>query len=569
MTKNPFKTPMTDKHTHIKKKDPWTNRKSKKPSLNVEGKKTHKPKSKIASKRVRDRKLKTEDLVARESDRSAELMADREETLLNEIAELEAEFYLKKTQLAQSHFVIEEHKPTENPVADSQAESSPSIVFERKLSADLASHEMTHAREEICKEAHLLERNRCNRLISSEYKMIGGKVVHSFANNILCGMEDPHLYYFRDGPSRGIYQSIREDHETKEDGGDDKEHSGVSKEAKCNVVELLNHEVTFGPERPEPEKTVYVHSEFQVERVIKYKEKRSPAFAYLNRWTGLTLALSGACITSYFVAKQLHVMGYGSFRAITARLNRTEYLTPDHLWISARQFLDDWFVSSGWCQGLRSSCLSCVLDVGKGESVDLVKSISLTEEFQLGLMKILPRISAFVCNTTVKATMLSACVAVSSFFKKSYQVKHSYFVDDKVLLQPSTDLRADLISMQKIKHSDPLIVGCVHEKEYSFKFKLTKDWSPCFVVHRKTEVLHGGVSLELLSQIAISRNLSIMDSEDAVIKRTIYHSDKINTININRYDALNGDSIVQNTALLAYGLYKQTKEKLRRLPPYF
>lgn len=109
------------------------------------------------------------------------------------------------------------------------------------------------------------------------------------------------------------------------------------------------------------------------------------------------------------------------------------------------------------------------------------------------------------------------------------------------------DLRADVISLGKLKHLNPLRVKCFYsvQAKYGFQWYWTE--------RRKADL---EVSLELICQISTSVNLSLSSEEKLVWQRIEQFANHYQNINLDRYEILENKYVVQDSCLVAYGLWR-------------
>lgn len=137
---------------------------------------------------------------------------------------------------------------------------------------------------------------------------------------------------------------------------------------------------------------------------------------------------------------------------------------------------------------------------------------------------------------------LYMCRSVEYINVRRYRYAFRGFVESS-----EEDRRPDCLATSEYKHV-PLLARVLyedHEEEIS------------------KELL---VSLELLSQIAVAKNL-VLGSEDKVAWARIQSTSiAVDTVNLDRYLALCGKFVVQNTQLVCFGLYKQMTMDLAACP---
>jgi hypothetical protein len=130
-------------------------------------------------------------------------------------------------------------------------------------------------------------------------------------------------------------------------------------------------------------------------------------------------------------------------------------------------------------------------------------------------------------------------------------------LDEFCPVDPDTDDRADVIASADLKHPDSVMAKCrlfarCEGQVTLFGFRVAGFCSPSYRIDQKI------ISLELFTQIATAKNLSVME-EASVVKGNIAHSaNNFSTVNIDRHCSLrneNSSTVVQNTIEAAYYLY--------------
>jgi hypothetical protein len=74
------------------------------------------------------------------------------------------------------------------------------------------------------------------------------------------------------------------------------------------------------------------------------------------------------------------------------------------------------------------------------------------------------------------------------------------------------------------------------------------------------------ISSALLSDLAVPRNLDPSSTDAVAYERIKFNSERCGYVNIDRWAQVAGIPLVQNTAHVAFALFRQNAEKLRRLP---
>jgi hypothetical protein len=110
------------------------------------------------------------------------------------------------------------------------------------------------------------------------------------------------------------------------------------------------------------------------------------------------------------------------------------------------------------------------------------------------------------------------------------------------------DLRPDVCATGKMNHANPRYAD-VH-----------------FVDKEKDEEVKFEISLELLTQIATPRNMSLAISPTLAAERLAHTSQTLHSVNYDRYKILGGTDIPGNTAVVGYALYQQRLQKMKHVP---
>jgi len=132
------------------------------------------------------------------------------------------------------------------------------------------------------------------------------------------------------------------------------------------------------------------------------------------------------------------------------------------------------------------------------------------------------------------------------------------FKFSRIILSPDDDLRADTIALQELKHS-----GCIAE----VTFQQRDRWMLLFWKTTHSTTLT--VSIELLSQIVVARNLSLNSTDEIVWERINHMANSFSTVNLNRYEGVVGNHVVQDTVLVAFAHWKQLQERRAVVLPDF
>jgi hypothetical protein len=136
-------------------------------------------------------------------------------------------------------------------------------------------------------------------------------------------------------------------------------------------------------------------------------------------------------------------------------------------------------------------------------------------------------------------------------------VKHRYVGKGKIDKSFDCDfsLRADAISQMEMKHTKPGMMSVTYSHAWYFL------GVPFFWRSVKLTV-----SLEALSQIGVASNLSLAANDADSWTRIMFTANKLQSVNLNRYMALHGVHPIQDSALVAYALYKQMIQRRALLP---
>jgi hypothetical protein len=127
----------------------------------------------------------------------------------------------------------------------------------------------------------------------------------------------------------------------------------------------------------------------------------------------------------------------------------------------------------------------------------------------------------------------------------------------------SADVRADAISLGRTQHQAPL-VGKVkyHRLVRPGWFRLPFQ---CGVLTDKWYETLLTVSFEMLSQLSTQKNLSMLMTELEVAQRLDWAASTIHSVNLDRALSVFGDQVVQDSILVAFGLYRLQQQKRARV----
>lgn len=158
-----------------------------------------------------------------------------------------------------------------------------------------------------------------------------------------------------------------------------------------------------------------------------------------------------------------------------------------------------------------------------------------------------PAFVATALMTLLCAILLIVLCRASLLIRKDgHSFKFSRWYDREL---GSQDLRADSISMAKLKHENALL---------------------CYVRHThwkdgEAETKEYLVSMELLTQLATAANMHLSANEETTWDRITYTAKTIQTINIDRGLVLEGHSVVQTTCIVALGMWKAMSHDVKHL----
>jgi len=116
------------------------------------------------------------------------------------------------------------------------------------------------------------------------------------------------------------------------------------------------------------------------------------------------------------------------------------------------------------------------------------------------------------------------------------------------------DLRADATALLDLKH----------EKPQNALFRHTRVTHSFWSGDKKT-VTEFVVSLEALAQLCAPSIIAPYMDPVMAAERLRYAAQSLYTVNVNRYDALNGDFPIQNAVYIAYALYVKSHREMARL----
>jgi hypothetical protein len=159
------------------------------------------------------------------------------------------------------------------------------------------------------------------------------------------------------------------------------------------------------------------------------------------------------------------------------------------------------------------------------------------------ICKIINLLLSHLCSVAVRRFLVSL-----SFWDNT--IVHSYeFV--KLVDQHGGDLRPHGLSQSDLKYK---------ESRYARVDYVRREGS--------TEVLRTKltISAELFAHLTLPGNLNLSSTEEVAWDRLQYTAKTMSAVNLDRYLSLKGRFVVQDTTLVAFGLYKQLLEKRRELP---
>jgi uncharacterized membrane protein YqaE (UPF0057 family) len=145
--------------------------------------------------------------------------------------------------------------------------------------------------------------------------------------------------------------------------------------------------------------------------------------------------------------------------------------------------------------------------------------------------------------------LLSVHAIKSKVFLYSSTRGHRYMTVGTTFQLVQDDARADILALGEIKHPEPLLQHVMYENSTLFEASQT--------------ILT--VSLELLTQISTSINLDLSYTEELVWQHIRHSANHFQSVNIDRYQVLNNVMIVQDTCLVAYGLWKHMQQERSHL----
>jgi len=235
----------------------------------------------------------------------------------------------------------------------------------------------------------------------------------------------------------------------------------------------------------------------------------------------------------------------------------------------------------------------------KGQRIDI--TLLLVKAFLAAIMNLICMVLAvslkgliamvlFVTICVVMTAMLFIVLDLIRRLKEESTILHVYTLRDaRAKGRELWDGRADGISLQSIKHWDPKTTSAKHIRQnYSevevvclwFRWSTRFEWrdsdklkldeierlkslpnqSPTVLLEiNELELamwMQGGISLELMSQLAIGRNVKVRVDDDVLYSRLEMLAERINTINFQRTDTIFKQHVVANTVQVAYAMVK-------------
>lgn len=154
------------------------------------------------------------------------------------------------------------------------------------------------------------------------------------------------------------------------------------------------------------------------------------------------------------------------------------------------------------------------------------------------------------------------CSAIWGFWK-DYPMTLRFL--EHVKVPDLEDRRPDANALQELKHKDPKLirVGLSRPRKWN-EFRPQDHWP-----FKKWSTEQGRiefrmiVSAELLSQLTAPRYQSLGNSEEQAWDRILRGVETNQTVNQDRYRALNGENIPMNTALIALHIWRQYRTSVR------
>lgn len=116
----------------------------------------------------------------------------------------------------------------------------------------------------------------------------------------------------------------------------------------------------------------------------------------------------------------------------------------------------------------------------------------------------------------------------------------------------SIDLRPDSLALGKLRHKDSLKTHATYTQMCSNKYLM-----------KKIDLV---VSLELFSQITTGSNARVAADNQGMYERLRVAAETTQSVNLNRYAALAGEAIVQDTVLMAYAYFRDMGDRLEGFP---
>lgn len=244
-------------------------------------------------------------------------------------------------------------------------------------------------------------------------------------------------------------------------------------------------------------------------------------------------------------------------------------------WVAVLMLIIVWVsVQLGLRYVMATISVASYLDVSRFASIVLAmfRMVSLVTGADFAMSPAIPMIFRCIAFPLSLIIMMILGKEFKRCIKQSWEKVHLVTLSRHKSTQHSKDLRADMLSITDMLHKDPLISSARHTITISFVLAV-----PATLITNRVEILRikvktiekdmrGGVSHELLSQIAVSRNIKWGTAPDVALQRLTILADKMTTVNLNRYQTIQKQHIVQNTVFAAYAMFLDQEYECRQRP---
>jgi hypothetical protein len=147
----------------------------------------------------------------------------------------------------------------------------------------------------------------------------------------------------------------------------------------------------------------------------------------------------------------------------------------------------------------------------------------------------------------IVTTSILQFIIVYWLLKRYHYEKYFYAGEANILRE---DLRSDSVAVGKLVHMDA-----------KFCYVGYKRWDVMRARFSKTDRFK--ISVEMLVQLTTAANLDLNAKPDVAWERIRFCSKNMNSVNLDRYDALRHEHVVQQTQLVAFAMFRDMQFRRR------